>query len=95
MSIKQIKTPASYRAALKKIESQMNAKPGSATGGRLDVLMKLVEAYERTHFPMKRLRPVHPGDILAHDFMTPLQLSPHELAEAIGVSVRAVNAVMR
>ncbi len=30
---------------------------------------------------MKRLRPVHPGDILLHDFMQPLKLSSYKLAK--------------
>ncbi|HXI13795.1 MAG TPA: transcriptional regulator [Thermoanaerobaculia bacterium] len=52
MNIKPIKTKADYRAALKEIESLMTAKAGSPRGERLDVMATLVEAYERTHFPM-------------------------------------------
>jgi antitoxin HigA-1 len=43
----------------------------------------------------KRLRPVHPGDILAHDFMEPLQLSSYKLAKELGVSVPTVNEIVR
>ena len=50
--IKPIRTKADYKAALKKIESLMSAKANTATGDRLDVLVTLVEAYERAHFPM-------------------------------------------
>jgi len=52
MDIKPIKTKASYRAALRDIESLMSAKANSPEGDRLDVLTTLVEAYERAHFPM-------------------------------------------
>jgi HTH-type transcriptional regulator / antitoxin HigA len=52
MSIKPIKTKADYRAALKEIESLMSAKLNTPEGDRLDVLVTLVEAYERRHFPM-------------------------------------------
>ena len=52
MDIKPIRTKADYRAALKAIESLMTAKANSPEGDRLDVLTTLVEAYERTHFPM-------------------------------------------
>jgi HTH-type transcriptional regulator/antitoxin HigA len=52
MNIKPIKTRADYRAALKEIESLMSARPNTPQGDRLDVLATLVEAYERTHFPM-------------------------------------------
>jgi HTH-type transcriptional regulator/antitoxin HigA len=52
MNIKPIRTKADYRAALKEIGSLMAAKANTADGDRLDVLTTLVEAYERTHFPM-------------------------------------------
>lgn len=50
--IKPIRTRINYRAALKEIESLMSAKTRSAEGDHLDVLVTLVEAYERAHFPM-------------------------------------------
>lgn len=43
----------------------------------------------------KRLAPVHPGDILRHDFMEPLALSAYRLAKEIGVSVPTVNEIVR
>ena len=52
MDIKPIRTKTDYRDALKQIESLMTAKANSPEGDRLDVLATLVEAYERTHFPM-------------------------------------------
>jgi HTH-type transcriptional regulator/antitoxin HigA len=52
MDIKPIRTKANYRAALKAVESLMTAKANTREGDRLDVLTTLVEAYERTHFPM-------------------------------------------
>lgn len=52
MDIKPIRTKTDYRDALKQIESLMTAKANSPEGDKLDVLATLVEAYERTHFPM-------------------------------------------
>lgn len=52
MKIKPIRTKADYRGALKDIEGLMTAKANTPDGDRLDVLVTLVEAYERTHFPM-------------------------------------------
>jgi len=52
VTIKPIKTKSDYRAALKQIESLMDAKASTSKGDRLDVLATLVEAYERVHFPM-------------------------------------------
>jgi HTH-type transcriptional regulator / antitoxin HigA len=52
VDIKPIRTKTDYRDALKQIESLMTAKANSPEGDKLDVLATLVEAYERTHFPM-------------------------------------------
>jgi HTH-type transcriptional regulator/antitoxin HigA len=57
MSIPAIKTKADHRAALKEIESLMLAKASTPEGERLDALATLVEAHERTHFPMDRPKP--------------------------------------
>jgi antitoxin HigA-1 len=43
----------------------------------------------------KRLRPVHPGDILLHDFMEPLKLSSYRLAKELGVTAPTVNEIVR
>jgi addiction module HigA family antidote len=43
----------------------------------------------------KKLRPVHPGDILFRDFMEPLKLSSYKLAKELGVSVPTVNEIVR
>jgi len=52
MDIKPIKTKADYKAALKAVESLVNAKARTPDGDRLDALVTLIEAYERQHFPM-------------------------------------------
>jgi antitoxin component HigA of HigAB toxin-antitoxin module len=52
MNISPIRTKADHKAAVKEIESLMSAKANTPEGDRLDVLARLVEAYERTHFPM-------------------------------------------
>lgn len=54
MDIKPIKTEEDYRATLQEIKSLMRAAPDSHEGERLDVLVTLVEAYERHHFPLER-----------------------------------------
>ena len=43
----------------------------------------------------KRLRPVHPGDILLHDFMQPLKLSSYKLAKELGVTAPSINEIVR
>lgn len=58
MEIKLIKTEADYRAALKEIETLMSAEPNTPEGERLDVVVTLIEAYERKHFPLDLPDPV-------------------------------------
>jgi antitoxin HigA-1 len=43
----------------------------------------------------KKLPPVHPGEILLHDFMEPLGLSQYALAKAIGVTPMRVSQIVR
>jgi HTH-type transcriptional regulator/antitoxin HigA len=58
MDIKPIKTTEDYRATLREIESLMGAEADSPEGERLDILVTLVEAYERQHFPLDLPDPV-------------------------------------
>jgi addiction module HigA family antidote len=43
----------------------------------------------------KKIPPVHPGEILFHDFMEPLGLSQYALAKAIGVTPMRVSQIVR
>lgn len=58
MNIKTIKIDTDYREALKKVESLMTAEPNTPEGEKLDVLVTLIEAYERKHFPLDLPDPV-------------------------------------
>ncbi len=58
MNIKPIKTKADYRAALKEIETLMTATPNSLKGEKLDLLVTLVESYERKHYPIDLPDPI-------------------------------------
>ena len=58
MEINPIKTDADYQAALKEIETLMMSALGSPEGEKLDVLVTLVEAYERKHYPLDLPDPV-------------------------------------
>jgi HTH-type transcriptional regulator / antitoxin HigA len=58
MEIRPVKTASDYEATLKEIEGLMSAEAGSTEGDRLDVLVTLVEAYEREHYPMDFPDPV-------------------------------------
>jgi HTH-type transcriptional regulator / antitoxin HigA len=58
MDIKPIKTDADYRAALKEVETLMTAAPDTPEGEKLDVLVTLIEAFEREHYPLDLPDPV-------------------------------------
>jgi HTH-type transcriptional regulator / antitoxin HigA len=49
-----IKSQTDYRRLLKEIEGLMRAQCKTPEGDRLDVLVTLVEAWERKRFPLDR-----------------------------------------
>ena len=51
MDIEPIRTEEDYRTTLREVESLMSTELGSPEGERLDVLVKLLSAYEQRHFP--------------------------------------------
>jgi HTH-type transcriptional regulator/antitoxin HigA len=58
MEISPIKTESDYAAAMRRIEAAWGAAPGTPEGDELDVLVTLVEAYERHHYPIDLPDPV-------------------------------------
>ena len=44
---------------------------------------------------MRRLDPVHPGEVLKHDFMEPFALSSTALARELGVTPARINEIVR
>lgn len=91
MDIRPIKTKADYKAALKEIESLMDAAPGSADEDRLDVLATLVQAYEAEHYPIEA-----PDPIEAIKFMMQQKgLTRRDLEPAIGGRGRVSEVLNR
>jgi addiction module HigA family antidote len=43
---------------------------------------------------MKRLRNIHPGEILLEEFLKPMNLSQNALGRAIGVPPRRINEIV-
>ncbi|WP_027518689.1 type II toxin-antitoxin system HigA family antitoxin [Bradyrhizobium sp. WSM1417] len=58
MEIAPIKSNRDYRRVLKEIETLMSARRNSPEGDRLDVLVTLVEAWERRHYRLDLPDPV-------------------------------------
>jgi antitoxin HigA-1 len=42
----------------------------------------------------KKLPPVHPGEVLLEDFLTPLALSQYRLAKSLSVPPRRINEIV-
>lgn len=91
MDIKPIKTDTDYRAALKEVEALMMAEPNTPEGEKLDVLVTLIEAFERKHFPLDLPDPVE-----AIKFeMEQKGLSVKDLEPMIGKSNRVYEVLNR
>lgn len=43
---------------------------------------------------MGKLHPIHPGEVLKHDFMEPFALTATVLAKAIGVTPARINEIV-
>jgi HTH-type transcriptional regulator/antitoxin HigA len=91
MDIRPIKTQRDYWRALKQIEGLMTAKRGSPEGDRLDVLVALVEAWERRHYPIDLPDPVEA--IKYH--MDQNRLQPRDLIPFIGSRNRVYEVLNR
>jgi HTH-type transcriptional regulator/antitoxin HigA len=91
VNIQPIKTDQDYRAALRDIESLMSAELNSKEGERLDILVTLIEAYERQHFPLDL-----PDPVAAIRFqMEQKGLVPKDLEPMIGRSNRVYEILNR
>jgi addiction module HigA family antidote len=44
--------------------------------------------------PRKRLAPVHPGEVLAEEFLAPLELTQYRLAKSLSVPARRINEIV-
>ena len=43
---------------------------------------------------MKKMNPIHPGEILLEEFLIPMNLSQNKIATDIGVSPRRINEIV-
>lgn len=42
----------------------------------------------------KKIKPIHPGEILMEEFLTPFKISQYRLAKDIGVAPRRINEIV-
>lgn len=58
MDIQPIRTEQDYECALTEVERLWGAKQGTPQGDKLDVLMVLIEDYEKKHYPIDPPDPI-------------------------------------
>ena len=89
--MKPIRTTKDYKAALERLESIFDAKPGTPEGDELEILGILIANYEEEHFPIG-----FPDPIEALKFrMEQLGYSQSDLAEVVGLKSRASEILNR
>jgi HTH-type transcriptional regulator/antitoxin HigA len=91
VDIAPIKNNRDYRRSLKEIEGLMAARRNTPEGDRLDVLVTLVEAWERKHYPLDLPDPVEA--IKYH--MDQSGLAPRDLIPFIGSRNRVHEVLNR
>ena len=78
--IKLIKTEEDYKEALKLADELFDAKPDTPEGDKLELIVTLIEIYEKEHFPID-----NPTPIEAIKFrMDQMGLLPKDLVPFIG-----------
>lgn len=91
MNIKPIHSEADYQEALNQIETLMDAKEGTPDGDKLDILVTLVEAYERKAYPVDL-----PDSVAAINFyMEQNNMMPKDLTPVIGRLNRVYEVLNR
>jgi HTH-type transcriptional regulator/antitoxin HigA len=91
MDIRPIKTEADYERTLADIEQLWGAAENTPEGDTLDILLTLVEAYEKDHYPIDP-----PDPIEAIKFrMEQMELSRKDLEPYIGARGRVAEVLNR
>src|SRR5438477_7495116 len=58
MRIRPVKSESDYSEALHRVEALWGSAPGTSEGDELDVLVPLIEAYEREHYAIDLPSPI-------------------------------------
>ncbi|MCU0566048.1 MAG: helix-turn-helix domain-containing protein [Oculatellaceae cyanobacterium Prado106] len=91
MEIRPIRTQADYQEALQEIESLFDVAENTPEYDRLDVLTTLVEAYEKTHFPIELPDPI---EAIQH-YMEARGWSRRDLETCLGSRARVSEILSR
>ena len=91
MEIRPIRTENDYQEALREIELLFDAAENTTECDRLDILSTLVEAYEKTHFPIELPDPIE----AIHYYMDTRGLSRRDLEPCLGSRARVSEVQSR
>jgi len=94
MDIRPIRTDEDHRAALAEIETCWGAAEGTEEGGKLEVLVALVELYEAKRWPTEAGVSFDPIDVLRYA-IEELGHTQAELGELLGSRSRASEILSR
>lgn len=89
--MKPIHTEIEYESALLRAEELFDSKRGTTEGDELEVLLILIDKYEKDNYPIEL-----PDPIEAIKFrMDQLQIKPKDLAELLGYKSRVSEILNR
>lgn len=91
MKIKPIKTEQDYDAVLERIEKLFDAKPNTAKGDELEILITLVSAYEDVHYKIDAPDPV---EAIKH-IMEAQEMHPQDMVKFLGSSSKVSEVMNR
>lgn len=91
MNIRPVKTKKDYNAALKRIEMLFDSRTNTPEGDELEILVTLVEAYEKKHF---NIAPPDPVEAIKFR-MGQLGLKQSDLSKAMGGKNRVSEILNR
>lgn len=91
MKIKPVRTEHDYEAILARVKEIWNAEPGTAESDELEILLPLVEAYEKMHYSIDSPDPIEAIKIRMED----LGLTRKDLEPCIGSRSRVSEVLNR
>lgn len=91
MELRPVRNKRDHAAALRQVEALWDARPGTRAADRLLMLVLLIEAYEREHFPIPAPDPI---DLLLH-VMEARGLERKDLEPYIGSRARVAEVLNR
>lgn len=91
VEVEPIRSDEDYETALGEIEALIGARPGTAEGDRLDVLVTLIQAYEAMHHPVDAPDPI----ALLHFVMEQRGLDRADLQPMLGGRGRVSEIMAR